>query len=221
MNCRFPFSFPVSKIPAPSTSSRRYSTQNSSPSAENLKAAVQHYINLSVAASTKQTYSAGEKRFIVFSNLYRPQEVKYLLPASEETLMKFSAYLAKSIKHSSIKNYLAAVRYFHLRNGFSLDCKKMLRLQMVLRGIKRSQGDNIRMRLPITIHHLKLFRMMLALPATTNYDTIMFWAAITLAFFGFLRHGELTCNSNFNTDSHLMPADVTFSNEIHQHLLCL
>ena len=167
-----------------------------------------------MAASTKQTYSAGEKRFIAFINLYRPQEVKHLLPASEETLMKFSAYLAKSIKHSSIKNYLAAVRHFHLRNGFSLDCKKMLRLQMVLRGIKRSQGDNIRMRLPITIHHLKLFRMMLALPATTNYDTIMFWAAITLAFFGFLRLGELTCNSNFNTDSHLMPADVTFSNEI-------
>ena len=56
--------------------------------------------------------------------------------------------------------------------------------------------------------------MMLALPATTNYDAIMFCAAMTLAFFGFLRLGELTCNSNFNTDSHLMPADVTFSNEI-------
>ena len=167
-----------------------------------------------MAASTKQTYSAGEKRFIAFIILYRPQEVKHLLPASEETLMKFSAYLAKSIKHSSIKNYLAAVRHFHLRNGFSLDCKKMLRLQLVLRGIKRSQGDNIRMRLPTTIHLLKLFRMMLALPATTNSDAIMFWAAVTLAFFCFLRLGELTCNSNFNTDSHLMPANVIFSNEI-------
>ena len=166
-----------------------------------------------MAASTKQTYSAGEKRFIAFINLYRPQEVQNLLPASEETLMKFSAYLAKSIKHSSIKNYLAAVRHFHLRNGFPLDCKKMLRLQLVLRGIKRSQGDNIKVRLPITIHHLKLFHMMPALPVLTNSDSIMFWAAITLAFFGFMRLGELTCNSKFNTDTHLMPEDVKFSNE--------
>ena len=167
-----------------------------------------------MAASTKQTYSAGEKRFISFVNLYRPQEGKHLLPASEETLMKFSAYLAKSIKHASIKNYLAAVRHFHIRNGFSLDCQQMLRLQLVLRGIKRSQGDKVRVRLPITIHHLKLFHMMLALPVTTNFDSIMSWAAITLAFFGFLRLGELTCNSKFNGDTHLMPEDVVFSNEV-------
>ena len=167
-----------------------------------------------MAASTKQTYSAGEKRFISFVNLYRPQEGKHLLPASEETLMKFSAYLAKSIKHSSIKNYLAAVRHFHIRNGFSLDCQQMLRLQLVLRGIKRSQGDKVRVRLPITIHHLKLFHMMLALPVTTNFDSIMFRAAITLAFFGFLWLGELTCNSKCNGDTHLMPEDVVFSNEI-------
>ena len=69
-----------SKVPASST---RYSTQNSSPSAENLEADVQHHIYLSVAASTKQTYSAGEKRFIAFINLYRPQEVRYLLLACE------------------------------------------------------------------------------------------------------------------------------------------
>ena len=168
---------------------------------------------MSVAASTKQTYSAGEKRFIAFCNLYRPQQAERCLPlpASEGTLIKFSAYLAKSIKHSSIKNYLAAVRHFHIRYGFKLNFQKMLRLQLVLRGIKRSQGDQIRVRLPITIHHLQLFYMMLAMPTTTNYDSLMLWAAMTLAFFGFLRLGELTCNSKFNSDIHLTPEDVVFS----------
>ena len=166
-----------------------------------------------MAASTKQTYSAGEERLIAFINLYRPQEVPNLLPASEETLMKFSAYLAKSIKHSSIKNYLAAVRHCHLRNGFPLDCKKNVTTSTGSPRYKTVTGDNIRVRLPITIHHLKLFHMMLALPVTTNSDSIMFWAAITLAFFGFLRLGELICNSKFNTDTHLMPEDVKFSNE--------
>ncbi|CAB3978545.1 Retrovirus-related Pol poly from transposon 412 [Paramuricea clavata] len=136
---------------------------------ENLKNDIEYYIDLSVAASTKQTYSAGEKRFIAFVKLYRPHEGKHLLPASEETLVQFLAYLAKTIKHTSIKNYLAAVRHFPIQNGFPLDCQKMSRLQLVLRGIKRSQGDEKRVRLPITIHHLKLFHMMLAIPSNNTF----------------------------------------------------
>ena len=148
---------------------------------------------MSVAASTKQTYSAGEKRFISFVQLYRPQGVLQPLPATEETLMQFLAHLAKTIKHTSIKNYLAAVRHFHIRHGYQLDFPKMLRLQLVLRGVKRSQGEKIRVRLPITVHHLQLFHMMLAIPVTTHFDSIMLWAAMTLAFFGFcsLRAGSL------------------------------
>lgn len=38
----------------------------------------------------------------------------------------------------------------------------------------------------------------------------MIWSAMTLAFFGFLRLGELTCNSQFCPDTHLTPLDVTF-----------
>ena len=38
----------------------------------------------------------------------------------------------------------------------------------------------------------------------------MVWAAITLAFFGFLRIGELTCDSHFNPDRHLTISDLVF-----------
>ena len=90
----------------------------------------------------------------------------------------------------------------------------MLRLQLVLRGIKRSRREATRVRLPITVHHLKLFYMILAIPTTTNFDSIMLWAAMTLAFFGFLRLGELTCNSKFNSETHLNPEDVVFSSNL-------
>lgn len=80
-------------------------------------------------------------------------------PASEELLMKFVAYLAQSIKHSSIKCYLAAVRHLHIRMGYELDLKKFVRLQLVCRWVKRSLGDRTRVRLPITIHHLHLFML--------------------------------------------------------------
>ena len=55
----------------------------------------------------------------------------------------------------------------------------------------RSQGDQIRVCMPITIHHLKLFKLLLAISSVDNFDSLMIWAAMTLAFFGFLRLGEL------------------------------
>ncbi len=86
----------------------------------------------------------------------------------------------------------------------------MLRLQLVLRGIKRSHGDNIRVRLPIIIHHLQLFRMLLGITNTQSFDSLMIWAAMTLAFFGFLRLGELTCNCKFNPNIHLTRDSILF-----------
>ena len=87
----------------------------------------------------------------------------------------------------------------------------MLRLQLVLRGIKRSHGDNIRVRLPITIHHLQFFRMLLGITNTQSFDSLMIWAAMTLAFFGFLRLGELTCNCKFNLNIHLTRDSILFA----------
>ena len=142
--------------------------------------------------------------------MHKRKQVMQCLPADEQLLSEFVAFLAKSIKYPSIKTYLAAVRHYHIRHGFTLHMHKMLRLQLVLRGIKRSQGDQIRVRLPITIHHLKLFRLLLAIPSTTHFDSVMIWAAMTLAFFGFLRLGELTCNSKFNKDIHLTQDSISF-----------
>ena len=74
---------------------------------------------------------------------------------------------------------------------FILHMHKMLCLQLVLRGIKRSQGDQIRVLMPITIHHLKLLKLLLAISSTDNFDSQMFWA-MTQTFFGFLCLGELS-----------------------------
>ena len=163
---------------------------------------ISYYLGLSIAASTKQTYSSAEKRFLEFCLLYRRPCGKFL-PVDETTLVQYAAYLARSIKYSSIKSYLAAVRHLHIRNGYDLDFKKYPRLQQICKGIKRAQGCSTRVRLPITIHHLKLFFSLLAIPHTSSYNSLMIWAAMTLAFFGFMRLGELTCNSKFFRDTSL------------------
>ena len=38
----------------------------------------------------------------------------------------------------------------------------------------------------------------------------MLWVAMTLAFFGFLRLKEMTCNSPYSPAIHLSPCDITF-----------
>ena len=87
----------------------------------------------------------------------------------------------------------------------------MLRLQLVLRGIKRSHGDNIRVPPPNYINHLQLFRMLLGITNTQSFDSLMIWAAMTLTFFEFLRLGELTCNCKFNPNIHLTRDSILFA----------
>ena len=163
---------------------------------------------MSIAASTRQTYTSGERQYLNFCELFRPPTPTF--PATENTLIQFATFLAKTVKASSIKNYLAAVRHLHIRHGFEFDLKKFHRLQLLLKGIKRVQGAGQKVRLPITVPHLKLFYYQLAIPTTTSKDSIMLWAAMTLAFFGFLRLSELTCNSRFSSEVHLTHTDLSF-----------
>ena len=85
-----------------------------------------------------------------------------------------------------------------------VDC---LWLQRVLRGIKRTQGDTSSLRLPVTVDIMMvIFRSLdLSLP-----DHCMFWAACTLAYFGFLRSAEFTVANlaSFLPSIHLELADV-------------
>ena len=89
-----------------------------------------------LAWTTNRTYGSGEKRFIQFclSNRLMSQEGD-ILPASEGTLIYFASYLARTVKHSTIKLYLAAVRNLHISCGHGDPLSGKLLLK-----IKRSSG---------------------------------------------------------------------------------
>ena len=133
-----------------------------------------------------------------------------IFPINEDILINFSVCMARSVQHSTIKNYLSAIKHYHSSHGYELNLSAFLRLQLILRGIRRSQGVNSKTRRPITLHILNLFYHLLNVKYTTSKDSLMVWAAMTLAFFGFLRIGELTCDSHFNPERHLTFSDLVF-----------
>ena len=104
---------------------------------------MQTYAKGGLAWTTNRTYGSGEKRFIQFclSNRLMSQEGD-ILPASEGTLIYFASYLARTVKHSTIKLYLAAVRNLHISCGHGDPLSGKLLLKKILRGILRYQGQS-------------------------------------------------------------------------------
>ena len=64
------------------------------------------------------------------------------LPNSEDILINFSIAMARSVQYITIKNYLSAVKYYHSSHGYELHLSNFLRLRLIVRGIKRSQGTS-------------------------------------------------------------------------------
>ena len=116
-----------------------------------MTAKCQFYLSNGLAPSTRQVYGSAQRQFLNFCSQDIPNNSGHpLLPASEQTLMRFCAHLADRLHHSCIKVYLSAVRSLHIDYGYPDPLTDCLQLQRLLRGIKRHQGSNPPQRQPVT-----------------------------------------------------------------------
>ena len=172
-----------------------------------LSGEAQFYLGMALSQNTKKCYSHEMRQFYSFCS---QSGLAPTFPINEDILVNFSVCMARSVQQSTIKNYLSAIKHYYSSHGYHLNLSAFLRLQFILRGIKRSQGDNYKTWRPITLHMLNIFYHLLNVKYTSNKDCLTVWKAMTFAFFGFFRIGELTCDSPLNSERQLTFSDVVF-----------
>lgn len=173
--------------------------------------AVQKYYSEALTAATKRTYRAGQKRYMEFCKQFKLNPI----PVSESNLCYFVAFLGeKGLMASSINGYLSAIRQWQISEGHPEPARaQMPRLKQLLKGVKvvrGKEGRATRKKLPITPSILQKIWQLHVKDERAGPDREMFWAACCLAFFGFLRGGELTVPSQqaYDPSYHLNLADI-------------
>ena len=166
------------------------------------------FLTQGLAPSTRRSHASAQANFRSFCHqLGKFHPSGSPCPADEWMLCLFVPFPARTIQHSSIKVYSSEVRALHIEQGFPDPLMNCLRLQQVVRGIKRCQGSSSSNRLPITNDlMIVIWRSLdLRLP-----DHCMFWAACSLGYFGFLHSSEFTIPylSSFSSSLHLGIQDI-------------
>ena len=155
---------------------------------------------------TKASYRTHLKTYLRFCVYYSVTPV----PISQVELLAYVAFVARSLKPTSINNYLNAIRIFQLEAGLENPLCDNFQLQNLKKGIARELGSPPNQMQPITVEILRDIRAQLSFLFQSD---IAFWAACIVCFFGFLRQATLLPSKlcNPGTDC-ILRRDVYVSN---------
>lgn len=136
------------------------------------------------ADSTKHVYQTHHKAYLSFC-LYMGYSP---VPANPTNICRYAAFLARSLKYKSIKQYLNIIGVLHKELALPNPLLDNWMIQTTLRGIRRKKGDSVNQKLPIT--PTLLLRIYSCLDPGNSFDAT-FWAACLIGFFCFLRKSNL------------------------------
>jgi hypothetical protein len=158
-------------------------------------------VNAGLKSSTMKTYATAQRSFVTFCETHGLCPV----PSSDATLILYVAHLFScGLKGSSIKVYLAGVRNLHVARGIDFPAYSP-KLQLALKGsVNLSDSPNRKM--PITFPVLACIVEILI----GRHDELMLKSAMSLAFFGCFRAGELCLPDHIAFDPlvHLTCGDI-------------
>ena len=144
-----------------------------------------------------------------------------ILPATESDLLVFASHLASgNISHTAIIVYLATAFHLHIIAGLHRLFEEQLtpRLQLVLKGIKRTQtiSNSCRICLLITLEIMSGIKDCLN-RRPHSQSSIMLWAQHSLAF---CRLVGSRCQTK-QSMTHLYLANISFDNWVIQSLIAV
>ena len=139
-----------------------------------------HYIHKGLANNTHRTYSSAQRQNLACCHTRQVTAI----PASQETLSLFLAFLADRLKAQSIKVYLAGVRALHISHGFHSRFTHTIKLQQTLRGVELEHSSPAKQELPITFYLLCHLQYLLD---PNSEDEVFYWAAMTSGHLQLLR----------------------------------
>ena len=160
----------------------------------------------SLAPDTFTAYRTGINHYLRFCHQFAITP----LPLSENIMEPFVVSL-QHLAYKSIKVYLCGVQFWSTISGFTNQISDMDRLEYVLRGIRRTQGNRFTrpMRAPITWELLQVICRHI-ISSETPFDRDMLLSAALLAFFGLLRVSEYTSPTTTRSDPNSLSfGDVT------------
>ena len=170
------------------------------------------YLQMSIATSTQRNYAAAVRSFKDFCHHHSIQA----FPPAEDTLMAYATHLASHSSHSNIKVHLSAIKFSTIIQSMAFPTSQ--KLYLLVRGIRRSQGrlHSLPPRSPVTPLLLQKIYCNLFNSSRPHEDKLMLWAALTTAFFGFLRVSEYTSThrTKFDPDITLLYSDISIDGEV-------
>ena len=134
---------------------------------------------MAFAENTTDAYNNGSSCFESFRNIYC---LPFLWPPTTEQLVMFVSWLSlKGLSHSTARLYVNAVG-FQCKMRDVLDVSRNYIIEKALEGFKRSAGVR-KSRLPITKDILQHILSVLPLVCANVYESHLYAAAYSLAFF--------------------------------------
>ena len=158
-----------------------------------------------LAPSTTNTYKGAFQAYLKFCQLHNLKA----LPLHETNIMLYITSIAKS-SVSNVKIHISSMKHFAALIVGQHN-PPFPRLYMLVRSIKR-QSKKSPKRIPVTLQKLKTIHAYLASTSWSQGDKLMLWAAVTTAFFGFLRSSEYCSpqTKKFDPETTLCFEDITY-----------
>ena len=162
------------------------------------------YKSMTFAESTKRTYKSQLTAYLSFCHAMGYRAV----PASSATLHRYAALLARSLKFTSIKQYISVIRFLHLEWGLPDPLKENYSLTALMKGIQRSLSSPIRRKAPITPP--LLLHILSRLDLSKALDSCV-WAAALVMFHAMLRRSNVLPSgpTSFDQTKQLRLMDIT------------